>query len=130
MGRHVITAGLVAGIAVLAIAGCGDSGSGTPATSVPAPTQPVGGVTQTAPVTVTISSPQDGTVVRSQPVTVRGVAFPGAVVSVNGELATVDAQGNYSAQVALEAGGNVITVTVDDGDGNTATAEVTVGYAP
>lgn len=92
-------------------------------TGTPGPT-----ATQTA-LQLSISEPQDEAVVSVSFVTVRGKTAPGAEVSVNGELAEVDANGNFSIRVMLEEGANLLTITASDEDGNEASVELTVGYA-
>lgn len=109
------------------------SGSTTaPGTPTRPPVQSTGTlgptVAQTAP-QLSITEPQDESVVSVSFVLVRGKTAPGAEVSVNGELAEVDANGNFSIRVSLEEGANVLTITASDEDGNEATVELTVGYA-
>ena len=59
-------------------------------------------------------------------VTLRGLTLPGAVLSIDGELATVDDQGTFSAEVPLEEGANDIIIAASDADGGMVEASVYV----
>jgi len=62
------------------------------------------------PVALTVTSPSDNSVVRTETVEIRGTVEPaGATVRVLGREADVSG-GDFSAQVALEPGANVIDV--------------------
>jgi uncharacterized protein YfaP (DUF2135 family) len=61
---------------------------------------------------------------------VSGITAPGAVVSVNGRLAAVDAAGAFQLPLSLEEGPNTIQVVASDADGNQAYALLTVIYEP
>ena len=65
-----------------------------------------------------------------QRVTLRGQMLVGADVSINGDLVNVDANGNFSFQVALEEGPNVFDLIATDEGGNEATLEFTVFFLP
>ncbi|MBI4492729.1 MAG: hypothetical protein HY690_08070 [Chloroflexi bacterium] len=58
--------------------------------------------------------------------TLRGMTLPGAVVSVDGELARVDEQGVFTAEVPLEEGASAIDIVASDADGNLAETTVFV----
>jgi hypothetical protein len=60
--------------------------------------------------------------------TVEGKTEPGSKVTVNGETVTLSANGSFSAEVSLKAGGNKITVQATDPAGNTASKTVDVTY--
>ena len=60
--------------------------------------------------------------------TVRGTAEPGAKVTVNGEQASVAANGSFSAVVSLKSGKNTITVQATDGAGNADSKTVLVTF--
>jgi Glucodextranase, domain B/PASTA domain len=80
-----------------AVAGCGGDG-GERAQRPP------------QPVTLAVTSPDDGSVVRTETVQVRGTVEPAAAtVRVLGREAAVSG-GEFTADVALEAGANVIDV--------------------
>ncbi|MBI2756987.1 MAG: hypothetical protein HYX52_09795 [Chloroflexi bacterium] len=48
---------------------------------------------------------------------IQGIATPGAVVSVEGELADVDEQGQFRVEVALAEGANTVEVVASDDSG-------------
>jgi len=81
--------------------------------------------------TLTITSPAPNTTTHSPTITVAGTASDAsgiASVTVNGEPATGTL--DWSANVALAEGENLITVTATDGAGLTTPATVTVRYEP
>jgi glucodextranase-like protein len=47
-----------------------------------------------------------------------GVTLPGAVVSVDGDLADVDDQGNFASVTPLDEGANEVEVVASDAQGN------------
>lgn len=63
-------------------------------------------------------------------VRVEGITLPDAVVSVNGDLITVDERGNFSTQVALAEGPNVIDVVASDFSGNEVSKSLAIIYLP
>ncbi|MBI4297777.1 MAG: Ig-like domain-containing protein [Chloroflexi bacterium] len=74
--------------------------------------------------------PADGSVVEASSITIRGQTLHGVVVSVNGELVDVDSNGNFSWQVALDEGSNIIDIIASDEAGNEVTAQLVVSFAP
>ena len=59
--------------------------------------------------------------------TVRGVTLPGAVVSVDGDLADIDDQGGFVGLTPpLDEGANEIEVVASDGQGNQVTTTLLV----
>ena len=52
---------------------------------------------------------------------ITGVTLPGSVVSVSGDLADVDDQGNFSDSAALDEGANEIEMVSSDNQGNQVT---------
>ena len=58
--------------------------------------------------------------------TVQGLTAPGAVVSVDGDLAAVDARGNFVDVAALTEGANAIDVVASDDQGNQVTTTLYV----
>jgi uncharacterized protein YfaP (DUF2135 family) len=56
--------------------------------------------------------------VETAALTVQGMTVPGAVVSVDGDLADVDAQGNFTDVAGLTEGANAIDVVASDDQGN------------
>ena len=92
---------------------------------------PAGGTTDTTPPTLTITSPAPNTTTHSPTITIAGTASDTsgiASVTVNGEPANGTL--NWSANVTLSEGENLITVVATDNEGNTATEAVTVRYEP
>lgn len=77
-----------------------------------------------------VSSPADETVVATSALTTKGQTSPDAVVSVNGQVATVDGDGNFTASVTLQQGPNSIDVIASDFYGNQKSMVVNVIYAP
>lgn len=78
--------------------------------------------------TLTISSPQNGSIVSNPSVTVRGKTKARAEVFINEKDITADANGNFTAEIALDDGENVIVVFANDAEGNTAEQELIVTY--
>ena len=58
--------------------------------------------------------------------TVRGITLPGAVVSVDGNLADVDDQGGFVGLSPIDQGANEIEVVASDGQGNQVTTTLFV----
>ena len=75
-----------------------------------------------------VTSPQDESIVYTFETAVAGVTAPDAVVSVNGALVEVDADGNFSTTVSLEEGPNSIEVIASDYEGHEASQILTVIY--
>ena len=100
------------------------------ATPVPSP-EPVP-VQPTEPPTgfyLEVLQPPDGGIVEIDKVEIRGHTSPGAVVSVNGEIAVADNQGAFALTIALEEGPNIIEVIASDEEGNEARANLTITLA-
>lgn len=83
-----------------------------------------------APLTLKVTSPLDETVVNAAVITVTGQTTPGAVVSIDGDLVNVDANGKFQAQVTLEEGPNVLEITASDDKGNELNSVVRLIYEP
>ncbi len=60
----------------------------------------------------------DENVVRGDTITARGKTSPDAIVSINGVIIPIDADGNFTVQLTLEPGPNEIVVVASDLDGN------------
>ncbi len=71
-------------------------------------------VVYAATLPLTVTEPLNESVVTSQTVTVKGVTNSDAVLSVNGEIAFVDAYGGFSEIVTLDIGPNYIEVVASD----------------
>jgi Glucodextranase, domain B/IPT/TIG domain/Carboxypeptidase regulatory-like domain/FG-GAP repeat/Fibronectin type III domain len=82
-------------------------------------------LTPIPPLTLSITSPQDGVVLNSTPLTVSGQVSNNAQVTVNGVAASVSGN-TYSASVPLSEGPNTIIATATDSYDQTATASITV----
>ena len=83
----------------------------------------------TTPPTLTITSPANGTTVNTSTITIMGTASDESGitnVTVDGILATGTT--DWSAEVTLTEGENMITVVATDTAGNTATGTITVRY--
>ncbi|MDD5510392.1 MAG: hypothetical protein PHI12_06265 [Dehalococcoidales bacterium] len=79
---------------------------------------------------VTVVEPVNDSVVTSPTVTVKGITNTDAVVSVNGNIVSVDETGDFSGPVALDPGPNLIEVLASDFYGNSASVLITVIYNP
>ncbi len=116
------------------------TGTTTPAGTSPAVTTKPATQPPTTPATttsspagqllLTITSPADGAVVGVANVTITGQTAPNATVSVNGDIVDTDASGKFSAPVTLEEGPNVFDVIATDPDGNEASTQIVISYAP
>jgi hypothetical protein len=89
------------------------------------------GTTQTSgSLTVRLLQPEDGAIVHSNTVTVKGEAPKETVVTVNDDILVVGSDGKFESNVALDEGPNVIEIVASDVEGNEVTFEVTVTYEP
>jgi glucodextranase-like protein len=77
-----------------------------------------------------VTTPQDESIVNVASVDVAGTTIPGAVVSVNGQLADVDPSGKFRLTLALDEGPNVLEVVASDDSGNQVYTILTVIYEP
>ncbi|MEK7681927.1 MAG: NAD(P)H-hydrate dehydratase, partial [Chloroflexota bacterium] len=66
---------------------------------------------------LTVSQPENESVVSASTVTVKGATSPDAVVSINGAVATIAADGAFSQDVSLQPGPNRIEVLASTFDG-------------
>jgi hypothetical protein len=85
-------------------------------------------VTEVAQISLTISSPFNGSTVTTSKATVKGKTLPKAEVFANEAEGLADANGNFSLSVSLDDGENSIIVTAVDENGNVAEKEVMVTY--
>jgi hypothetical protein len=95
-----------------------------PPTSAPVQVAPIA-----PPLTIQLVDPTDDDVevpLATTRLLVRGVTRPAAVVSLGGELADVDAQGNFSGLVALDEGANAIDVIASASDGTSVSTTLYV----
>ena len=77
-----------------------------------------------------VIEPQNESVVHQQSVEVVGRSTPDAVVSVNDTTAELDAQGNFTVEVSLKEGPNVIEVVASDFEGNQESVVIALVYVP
>lgn len=97
-----------------------------PAQPLPSPAQ----APADNPVSLQVTSPQDGAVVNAAQVTVSGLSAPGNVVTVNDDILLVGADGQFQTTVSLDEGPNLIEVIASDDAGNEIPVDLTVTYAP
>ncbi len=77
-----------------------------------------------------IIEPEDESVVSTEAVAVQGSTAADAVVSVNGAVVEVDAQGAFEAIVTLEEGPNLIEIVASDLTGAEESRDIVVIYIP
>ncbi len=90
---------------------------------------PVPDQTAQAPLFLQLTAPSDLDVtvrLETAQLPITGLTVPGAVDSVDGDLADVDAQGNFTDSAALAEGANEIEVVASDNQGNQLTTKVFV----
>jgi uncharacterized protein YfaP (DUF2135 family) len=75
-----------------------------------------------------VTTPQNESVVTSSEILVSGNTDADAVVSVNGDLVDIDAQGEFSTPLTLEEGPNYIEVVASNYDGEESSESLTVIY--
>jgi len=111
----IILASLFSGL----VTGCAQS---APPQAIPMPspeTPPTGFY-------LTVTQPADGSIVDVGKIEVRGHTSPGAVVSVNDEIAMADTQGIFTVTINLEEGPNIIEVIASNEEGEEAGINLTV----
>ena len=69
-------------------------------------------------------------VVRGDFIVARGKTSPAAILSINGVIIPVDSEGNFSVQLALEPGPNIIEVVASDLEGNEVSKIIAVVALP
>ncbi len=130
--------GLAAGLAITGLVACTSANTGpTGPQTAPAPavTEPAPASTPSqAPVQLdlflSIGAPADESVVNESTVTVQGRTTPDAVVSINEQVAAVDASGAFSMRLTLEEGPNTISIVASNFQGKQASMVLTVIYVP
>lgn len=85
----------------------------TPTTTPTATAEPLPPVTPEE-FSLSVSSPENESVVDRSPIEVRGSSIVDAVVTVNGQVVDMGPQGEFAASVDLEEGPNVIEVIASD----------------
>ncbi len=73
-----------------------------------------------------VLGPVEGSTLRSNVVVVHGTTSPGATLSINGEVATVDGNGRFTVEVTLSSGTNEIEVIATDARGTRNSEVITV----
>ena len=104
----------------------GNTTAAPPANGQPGATQAPGGV----PLTLQVTSPQDGAVVNTAQVVITGTSTPGAVVTVDQDIIVVGADGQFQSTVSLDQGPNIIEIVASDDLGNEKTIDLTIDYEP
>ena len=82
------------------------------------------------PLTLRVTSPQDGAIVSAPQIQVNGVATPGEVVTVNDNIILVGSDGQFQTTVLLDQGPNLIEVIASNNAGAETSVELTVTYQP
>jgi hypothetical protein len=77
-----------------------------------------------------VDEPEDESTVDTPEIEVIGTTAPDAEVSINGQPADVDAEGNFSTTITLQEGLNQIEVVASDYEGKKASRILTVTYTP
>ncbi len=133
---------VAAAAVALAAAGCAGGDPTPTATSAPLATATMAPPSPTPTPTATltpddterlfleITQPEDESVVSTEAVAVRGSTAADAVVSVNGAVVEVDAQGAFEAIVTLAEGPNLIEVVASDLTGAEESRDIVVVYIP
>src|SRR5713226_9001591 len=80
------------------------------------------------PLTVTITSPADETVVDTPQVDVAGQAPANSVITINDIIVVVEASGRFSVSVPLQEGPNELDVIASDPAGDQASSKLVVTY--
>lgn len=82
---------------------------------------PVADQTARVPLFLQVTAPSDLDVavpLETAQLSISGLTVPGAVVSVEGDLADVDAQGSFTDSAPLDEGANEIQIVASDSQGN------------
>ncbi len=77
---------------------------------------------------LTVSAPENNSIVAKSSVVVQGTTSPKAEVFINDKELNADSKGNFSTTISLDEGENIISVSTNDVDGNFATQELTITY--
>lgn len=77
-------------------------------------------VKEQATPTIQVTRPEEGTSTKDAQIVVEGKTSSGATVRVNEKDAGMDAEGNFAAEVPLEAGENNITIVSTGTNGKTS----------
>ncbi len=77
---------------------------------------------------LTITTPLDKAIVKTNKLTVKGSTVPAAEVSINDLDVTADTKGNFSGTITLDEGDNPISIMAVDENGNYSETELTITY--
>lgn len=77
-----------------------------------------------------ISVPVNGASFSNPTLTVKGKTIAKAEVIVNETDTAADTSGNFTADITLDEGDNIISITAIDAEGNSTEKELTVSYNP
>ncbi|MEJ5241648.1 MAG: hypothetical protein WHS87_10665 [Anaerolineales bacterium] len=77
-----------------------------------------------------IVAPQDGDVVNTPSVLLRGFAPPETVISINDDIYLVGPQGQFEIPLTLEEGPNVFEIVASDLSGNEESVILVITYQP
>lgn len=77
-----------------------------------------------------VTSPQNNQIFQEAKIEVRGKSGLDAAVHVNGELVSLDEKGNFSDQISLKPGENVVRLEAVSRRGKKTTTEIKVYYQP
>jgi cytoskeletal protein RodZ len=77
-----------------------------------------------------IYSPNQGAIVTKSPVLIEGKTSRGASLRINGQLVSVNADGGFKQEVALEEGDNLIMISAVNKAGKKTEKELVVVYQP
>jgi bacillopeptidase F len=124
--KQCLVAVIVVVLSMVFVAGCAGPGSPiiTPTTPETSSEMPDSGFF------LTVTQPINESIINTDKVKVIGITVPRAVVSVNGELANLDEEGNFTMMVFLEEGPNSIEVTASDIQGNQESHSLVIIYVP
>ena len=121
IGSAVVSLALAISMTAMALAQADDD---TPSTddATPAETAPIVDQSGAAPMLfLQLFDPAEQDIevpLETAHLTVSGATLPGAVVSLDGDLADTDDQGSFTGVAALDEGANVIEIIASDSEGN------------
>jgi len=101
----------------------------TPPTTTPSPvTKEETFTPQNNQITLTVTSPVNGSTVKTDKITVTGATVPNADVSINDLDLQANSQGIFTTVYTLDPGENTIDIVASDEFGNAAEQELTINY--
>ena len=121
---------LMALLALTVVVACGSPTPPPTPAPPPSPTPVFEPTAATTPFFLEVLSPKNESVVAGALIEVSGYTVPDAVVTVNGQVVEVQADGAFVSALQLEAGPNTIDVIASDFSGNQASEILTVVYVP